>query len=234
MSFNQDNFSPIGANSSNGPRFWSYRTTDPMSEVLAVGYFSQKKYQLEDGDFIYIDNVTRTVIGRYEGEEKPMYEVSPSEPKTVLFAGDETIQEPTATDTPLQIKYGPSQGDDDSVVKLDALGNITINQDGVYDFIGTYDFGRVGSSGGVSKIFFRGLVNGVPFGRAFAVDVDSPSIVIPLQFEVTARLKAGDIVTTEIYLDSSGVNEGGLYPEVSTIGWGVSPSANVRLTRIAR
>ena len=82
----------------------------------------------------------------------------------VLAAVDTTNQEPSGLDSPLQVTFGAAQGTATDPVMLDALGNITFNQGGLYLFNGYANFERQGSSGGVSVTLFRALINGVQSG----------------------------------------------------------------------
>jgi len=55
MSFNQDTFAPVGANSTDTPKVFSYKTTDSLATVLTSGYFDDKRFQLDSGDIILSD-----------------------------------------------------------------------------------------------------------------------------------------------------------------------------------
>lgn len=61
MSFNQDNFAPVGANSTDTPQIFSYKTTDSIDDVAASGYFDKKRFQLTVGDIIFSD-VSGTLV----------------------------------------------------------------------------------------------------------------------------------------------------------------------------
>lgn len=232
MAFTQDTFNPVAPNSSNGPRFWSYETSDPIDDVLAIGYFNDKKFQLNRYDFIYVAAEDQQHIVCYLSETEPSRTVSPTIPKEVLVGFSFDDQEPTALDTPIQVSYGPAQGTIDDDVMIDANGRITINKSGFYGALFTYNFGRQGSSGGVANMFLRGVINDNQLGNPLATLIDNPSIVIPEQFEVQGVFLAGTTIDTEFYRDSSGVNEGGLYIDFSSIGWGTSPSTRVRLSKL--
>jgi len=52
MAFAQKTFAPLSANSSAAPRVWTYQTNDTLATVTTVGYFIDKKFQLEQFDFI--------------------------------------------------------------------------------------------------------------------------------------------------------------------------------------
>ena len=53
MAFNQANFAPVGAVSTDTPAIYSYITSDLSAVVLAVGYFKPKELQLSEKDWIF-------------------------------------------------------------------------------------------------------------------------------------------------------------------------------------
>ena len=52
MAFNQDGFAPVGGQTTIASAVYSYTTTDAISQVSQSGYFDDKSYQLEVGDWI--------------------------------------------------------------------------------------------------------------------------------------------------------------------------------------
>ncbi len=52
MSFTQQSFATVGAQSTDTPNLYGYKSTDSLSTVLVAGYFVDKQFQLEEGDFI--------------------------------------------------------------------------------------------------------------------------------------------------------------------------------------
>lgn len=54
MAFNQSTFASVGAQSSDTPAIYSYKTTDDIPTVQGSGYFADKANQLEPGDFIFV------------------------------------------------------------------------------------------------------------------------------------------------------------------------------------
>lgn len=149
-----------------------------------------------------------------------------------MVAIDFTDQEPTALDTPLQVKFGAAQDTTDA--SMDANGVLTIKRTAIYDIGVILNVGRTGSSGGISRLFVRAIRNGVQiqYPRPLVVLIESADIGISVQFSVINRLDAGDTITFEIVRDSSGSDHGGLYNlAMATLDWGSSPSASLRLTR---
>jgi hypothetical protein len=51
--FTQDTFAPISAHATTSPKVYSYQTDDDIDTVLGAGYFDEKKFQLETGDWIF-------------------------------------------------------------------------------------------------------------------------------------------------------------------------------------
>jgi hypothetical protein len=150
----------------------------------------------------------------------------------VLAAVDTTNQEPSGLDSPLQVKFGAAQKTATDPVMLDALGNITFNQGGLYLFNGYANFERQGSSGGVTVILFRALLNGVQSGPTKGVELSGTGIMFPYELTLPIQVSAGDVLTWEILRDSSGVDAGGLYIHTNSGPWSNVPSADVNIYKI--
>lgn len=151
---------------------------------------------------------------------------------SVLTAVDTTNQAPSSTDTLLQVKFGGAQKTASDPVMLDALGNITFNQAGIYLFNGYANFERQGSSGGVAVVLFRALINNIQVGPTKGVELSATGIMIPYELTLPIQVNAGDILTWEIMRDSSGNNDGGLYTHTNLGGWSNVPSADVNIYKI--
>ncbi len=52
MSFTQQTFSPVGANSTQAPAIYAYKTADTKAQVAAADYFEDKVFSLKEGDFV--------------------------------------------------------------------------------------------------------------------------------------------------------------------------------------
>ena len=150
----------------------------------------------------------------------------------VLTAVDTTNQEPSGLDSPLQVTFGAAQGTATDPVMLDALGNITFNQGGLYLFNGYANFERQGSSGGVSVTLFRALINGVQSGPTKGVELSGTGIMFPYELTLPIQVNAGDVLTWEILRDSSGVDAGGLYIHTNSGPWSNVPSADVNIYKV--
>ena len=150
----------------------------------------------------------------------------------VLAAVDTTNQEPSGLDSPLQVTFGAAQGTASDPVMLDALGNITFNQAGLYLFNGYANFERQGSSGGVTATLFRALLNGVQSGPTKGVELSGTGIMFPYELTLPIQVSAGDVLTWEIMRDSSGVDGGGLYIHTNSGPWSNVPSADVNIYKI--
>ncbi len=150
----------------------------------------------------------------------------------VLAAVDTTNQEPSGLDSPLQVTFGAAQGSASDPVMLDALGNITFNQAGLYLFNGYGNFERQGSSGGITVTLFRALLNGVQTGPTKGVELSGTGIMFPYELTLPIQVSAGDVLTWEIMRDSSGVDAGGLYVHTNSGPWSNVPSADVNIYKI--
>lgn len=143
-----------------------------------------------------------------------------------------TSQVPASTDTPLQVTFGGAVSN--SNITLSAGGLITFLQPGFYIVNVQGLFKRAGSSGGVAKVHFRGLINGVQAGATQGVDIDQVGIGIPYERSMPVKVTAPNTTLTfEILQDSAGVNAGGLYKETTTLaGWGDVPSAAIVINKV--
>ena len=150
----------------------------------------------------------------------------------VLNATDTHSQTPSGLDTPLQVTFGIAQGTGTDPVMVDALGNITFNESGIYLFNGYANFERQGSSGGNAVIAFRALLNGVQAGITKMVELKDVGTSVPYDLTLPINATAGDVLTWEIMRDSSGVDQGGLYAHTLLGGWGNVPSVSVNIYKI--
>jgi hypothetical protein len=150
----------------------------------------------------------------------------------VLNASDTHNQVPSALDTPLQVTFGIAQGTVADPVMVDALGNITFNESGIYLINGYASFERQGSSGGGAVIAFRALINDVQVGVTKIVELKDTDTIVPYDLTIPINATADDILTWEIMRDSSGVNQGGLYSHTLLGGWSNVPSATLSIYKI--
>ena len=68
MAFNQNNFAPIGSNSTAAPASYSYSSSnDTFDTVIAADYFADKVYQLDAGDILYIVASDNDGLAVYRG-----------------------------------------------------------------------------------------------------------------------------------------------------------------------
>ena len=140
-------------------------------------------------------------------------------------------QEPTLTDTPLQIEFGAAQGSGSDPVQLLADGTVQINDTGTYDINVSLQYGRTGQAL-ESLIHFRLLVDGVQLGRTASAKLLSDKLVIPFSHTFVYNGTVGEELTFEVIRDSTGNNSGGLFAEPTTlVGLADSSSASIIVTR---
>lgn len=152
---------------------------------------------------------------------------------TQVMTGSEfSNQEPSGLDTPLQVEFGIEQGGGSDPVQLSSAGAITFNQAGLYLFNGYGNFERQGSSGGVSIVAFRSLINGVQVGESKMVEIDKVGVAIPYEVTVPLNVSVGDVLTWEILRDSSGINAGGLYTHTLLSSWSDIPSSAFTIWKV--
>lgn len=153
---------------------------------------------------------------------------------TELNAVSMVSQVPSALDTPLQVTFGGAQNTVADPVMIDALGNITFNQGGLYLINAYGSVERIGPSGGVAIFLFRGLINGTQITTTKAFHLDSPDLAFPYEVTVPFQVNAGDVLTFEVMRDSSGANYGGLYPHTNSGGWSNVPSTEIIIWKIGQ
>lgn len=176
-----------------------------------------------------------TINGRLDGIINGVYfgtyRQKPIE-ESVLNATSTSSQVPTGTDALLQVEFGPAQFGASDPVEISALGAITINQTDQYNLFLVFQYGRVGAAGGSSILLFRVLVNGVQFGLTRYAQLDNPNQAFPIEFTAPLNGVEGDIVTFEIWRDSSGFDAGELIPFTPALaGPLASSSASLSMTR---
>ena len=153
-------------------------------------------------------------------------------PTLVLSAKSSSPQEPAGLDSALRVEFGAAQYTVNDPVMLAADGTITFNESGLYLFNGYGNFERQGSSGGDCVVAFRALLNGAAILPPKAVELSTPGLMIPYELTGPVNATAGDVLVWEIMRDSSGVDQGGLYPHILSGGWGIVPSADANIWKI--
>lgn len=151
----------------------------------------------------------------------------------VLNAYSIQDQEPVALNTALVVEFGPAQGSPSTAVQLDVAGKITFNESGLYLINGFGSIWRQGSSGGVAIFGFRGKLNGAVITQPKTFHINSTNVAVPYEITIPFQATAGDIFWFEVVRDSSGVDQGGLYPTPMLSGWGVSPSSQVQIWKLS-
>jgi len=149
---------------------------------------------------------------------------------SILVRDDNTTQNPSAVDTPLQVTFGPAHSTTE--FDISAAGAITCNVTGSYELKFNYRFART-SGTGTAILVLRYLINGTAAGAPITCELTGAGDVIPYSASVPTALTAGAILTVEILRDSSGNNDGGLAPFTPTLaGWGAVGSAQVTIDKM--
>lgn len=150
---------------------------------------------------------------------------------TLVLTGASTAatQQPAAVNTPLQIEYGVAQSTTDA--DLSNLGLVTFNTAGQYAITLFTRFGRT-TAVGTAIIFNRILRNGVQTLNSNSISMLDDAATIPFSATVLVDVAAGDTFSQEIYRDSAGVNNGGLFMTTPALaGWLSSPSATIVISK---
>jgi hypothetical protein len=152
---------------------------------------------------------------------------------TQVLNGFSTVaQAPSALNTPLIVSFGAAQGSPSTDVELQAGGKVIFNRAGAY-FVNAYgNVERQGSSGGVSVLLFRAVLNGTQISTTKGFHLDTPSLPTPYEVTIPFQANAGDVLQFEIMRDSSGTNAGGVYPHINLGGWSNVPSTQVQIWKV--
>ena len=133
-----------------------------------------------------------------------------------------------------QVEFGPAQFGALDPVQIDALGNTTINEAGLYRVKVSLQAGRSGV-GGTSELLIRALFDGVQQGRTVAIKLANENIISPFTDEAWLNLPAAAVVTYEIMRDSVGADSGGLVGQDVTVeagSWNQDVCAELRIERL--
>jgi hypothetical protein len=142
-------------------------------------------------------------------------------------------QDPVGLDTPVQVAFGPEDLTSPDVA-IDALGTITFLTSGEYfATLGLY-FLRT-TAVGEAHFMARVLVNDAQSGNPIGIVSSDSNDTIPLYFDSTLLIPPGATPLTykiEMVRDSGGIDNGGLGGILSTtLGWGSTPSARIRIIK---
>lgn len=140
-------------------------------------------------------------------------------------------QEPTGTDAPMQLEFGPAVNSGSDPVMLSVAGALTFNEAGTYRLKISFSYGRTGGAG-VSELYFRALVDGVQAGQSIHAKVGDADVYIPFTDETWLTVPAATVITYELLRDSAGNDSGGLFSGNPTLaGWNDNPCAAIRVER---
>lgn len=138
-------------------------------------------------------------------------------------------QNPSALDTPLQVEFGA--GSVTTNVTLSADGTLTFNVEGEYIVTLFLRFGRT-SGAGTAVLLNRFLVNGAQGLNSNALKLGDADTVIPFSTSLNIAATAGMTFQLQIMRDSAGINNGGLFRILPTVGsWNLSPSSTIVVSK---
>jgi len=145
-----------------------------------------------------------------------------------LVGNSVAAQEPSGTDTELQIEFGPASATADISLAVD--GAITFLVPQSVEVWAAFRLGRT-TTMGVADLRWRALMNGIAFGspQSSLLD-DEETETHTVSFPLT--VEAADVLTFELVRDGGGADNGGLYPAVSNDDWVTTPSARLRIERV--
>ncbi|MCW8888959.1 MAG: hypothetical protein OQK25_07850 [Gammaproteobacteria bacterium] len=148
----------------------------------------------------------------------------------VLEARSTDDQEPSGTDTDLQVNFGAEQTN--QYVSLSSGGTITINEAGCYFLTVNLRLGRT-TAASEALIGIRYSINGVVAGRPTAIKLDDGAFTIPYSITLLNSFSEEDEITIEIVRDSSSADNGGLFAaSFDAPGWDDAPSATIFMQKL--
>ena len=236
MAFNRLDMARVASASTGAHAMWLYLTSDTIADVLAPGYFDGSFTDFRVDDVISLKynlgykylSVTKS---DKTGVDVVETDFGSTEINSVLVASELVSQSPTALDVPVPITFGAAQGGPSDPVQIDAAGLTTFNLAGIYRVRVVLSISRV-TAPGEAFFFFRGLFNGVQVGNPVSCIMTDDEMTIPLEFTFTGSISAATTMTFEMVRDSAGNNDGGLDARTSSVGWGTSPSASLRIDKL--
>jgi len=213
-----------GLNNPDPANFILYFQADRSSRFIEI------MYPVDDTS---VDNVHTLTAFEINSRISALEDLNSAKIET-LFTGRSVAvsQNPTGTDAPLQIEFGPAQLGVADPVQLNLDGSVTINEANTYTFVITLPTGRLGASGN-SELYGRALINGAQVGSSVYAILDNANIVTPLQFTLNIPMEVVDVLTVEIIRDSAGNDSGGLISgDPTAVDWENASSAAITCSRL--
>jgi len=140
----------------------------------------------------------------------------------------ESYQLPSALDVPMQVEFGASV--DNEYISMDSNGTITFKVDSEYHIDFLAHFGR-NTSIGECVVISRVLIDDVQFGSSIAFRIDTNNNISPFSMSEKLSFNAGQTLKFELYRDSAGINDGGLFAIIPTIAsWNTASTAGIKIT----
>ena len=218
-------------------------STTPFNMTTGSSYSEADNLKLKTGGDLTLNGTLTDSVGATNDSTKilgsdalglPLW-VTASSPliAQVLHASSSSNQAPGGLDTVLQVNFGSGTGTGSDPVMVSGLGDITFNDVGVYFVNAVGYLSRVGSSGGVSTMLFRSLVDGSQVNSVGAISLSTVGITTPETLSFPIRISTpGTVLTFEILRDSSGVDQGGLYPTTTLSAWDDAPSSALTIWKL--
>ncbi len=190
--------------------------------------------QLGDSALNVVDTAAQTVAGQVDfagGLLKGGNELLTGATERQLIYASSTVadQLPSGVGVPLQVEFGPAQGDSSDPVMISAQGLVTFNETKNFLVRVKLQKGRSGSSG-TSVLMSRVLKNGTQLGISSSAKMSNADDVSVLESKITVSAIPGDTMSLQIIRDSAGNNSGGLYSIPSSHGWNLSPTALIAIS----
>lgn len=145
-------------------------------------------------------------------------------------ASTASSQQPSATNTALQVEFGP--GGSSASVSLSSAGVLTFLQAGYYLVQVYYEAGRTGTTSN-AILFHRAMYNSAQLGSSDCINLSAAVQTIPVYKEYLIQTNnPTDTMLFQILRDAAGNNDGGLISTTtSASGWATAPSARIIVSK---
>ncbi len=149
-----------------------------------------------------------------------------------LSASSTSSQNPSTTDTILQVEFGAAQGTSSDAVQIDAAGTVTFNQTGLYFVKFCGGFGRSTNTND-AVILLRKLVNDTASGFVKGIQISDNQTLIPYDETFTISITApSTTLKFQVLRDSSGEDDGGLKEITTSSSFANVPSASLEISKL--
>lgn len=195
---------------------------------------------LDDSRLHYPKGASTAAAGTWmkaNGDGTTTFEQLPTTDLVVLdeiSSQNETNQFLSTVDTEMQLAFGVSDTSPQGSISIDASGNITFNDDGMY-YINVRAFAGRSSSAGVSTLGFAGRADGTQVGTTVPATLDAAADGVNVTVADTSVqfIPAGTTYSFHMRLFANGGGDNGVFStDWMTTGWENTPSTRISVRKL--